>query len=121
MWAISDTLELPGFHEGFCAVPYKDEGIYIAGGYDEYGDRKRLQYMDLSDGTITTLDHMSENRTTPSCAPYQNGFVAAGGWSGNTEIIGDVKANRKVEYYDFGTGKIRVVLRYPITFRINFN
>ena len=96
----------PGFHEGFCAIPYKDEGVYIAGGYDEFGDRKRLQYMDLSDGSITTLDHMSENRTEPACAPYQNGFVVAGGWSGDSQIIGDVKPNRKVEYFDFETGNL---------------
>ena len=106
VWAVSDILELPGFHEGFCAIPYNDEGIYIAGGYDEFGDRKRLQYMNLQDGSLTTLDHMYENRTLPACAPYRNGFVVAGGWSGNSEIIGDVKPNSKVEYFDFDTGTI---------------
>ena len=58
-------LELSGFHERFCAIPYKDEGVYLAGGYDEYGDRKRLQYMNLKDGSLTTLDHMNENQCTP--------------------------------------------------------
>jgi len=105
VWAISDILELPGFHEGFCAIPYKDEGIYIAGGYDEFGDRKRLQYMNLKDGSLTTLDHMYENRTLPACTPYRNGFAVAGGWSGNSEIIGDVKPNSKVEYFDFDTAE----------------
>ena len=49
--------------------------------------------MNLKDGSLTTLDHMYENRTLPACAPYKNGFVVAGGWSGNSEIIGDVKPN----------------------------
>ena len=116
MWVVSDILEFPYFHEEFCAVPYHDEGIYIAGGYDEFGSRKRLQYMDLSDGSLTTLDHMSENRTIPACAPYRNGFVVAGGYSGDTAIIGDVKPNRKVEYYNFDTGIIYVTLIFFIIF-----
>ena len=104
MWTISDTLDLPGFHEGSCALAYHDEGIFIAGGWDETNDRKRLQYMDLSDGSLTTLDSMSENRTEPGCALYQNGFVVAGGYSGDNLIPGDMKPNRKVEYYDVETG-----------------
>ena len=99
-------MELPGFHEGFCAIPYNDEGIYIAGGYDDTGDRKRLEYLNLKDGSLTVLDHMFENRTLPACAPYKNGFVVAGGWSGDSTIPHDVKPNKKVEYFDFDTGKL---------------
>ena len=103
-WAVSDTLELPGFHEGFCAVA-NDDAIYVVGGYDENGGRKRLQKLSLDDGTLTTLADMAENRTAHCCAFYQNGLVAAGGYAGNSEIIGDIKPQRKVEYYDFESGK----------------
>ena len=95
-------------------MAYHDEGIYIAGGYDEFGGRKRLQYMSLSDGAITTLGEMGENRTSPACALYKDGLVVAGGWSGNTEIIGDVRPIREVEYFDFVTGYARTKWCYWI-------
>ena len=93
-----------------------DGGIYIAGGYDEDGGRKRLQYLSLNDGTLTKLGEMGENRTQPACALYNYGLVVAGGWSGNTEIIGDVKPIREVEYFDFAAGDFRNKVYPWITF-----
>ena len=66
--------------------------------------RRRVEVLDLASNEWSRLADLPDNKTSHACALYDNGFVAAGGWTGTGDDIGDIYPTSNVEYYDFDTG-----------------
>jgi hypothetical protein len=100
----TQSVALTGFRLGFCAAATEDF-IYIFGGFDQDGGKKRTERLDLEKMTWSRMADMAANRTSLACVNYQDGFVVAGGW-GESEgpNAGDVGVVNTVEYYDIAEG-----------------
>jgi len=103
----SESVTLTGFRLSFCAaVSETEEEIYIVGGIDRNGEKKRLETLNLKTMEWTRLPDMAENRTSCGCAIYGNSLLVAGGWGSNAgPNTGDIAAVKTAEYFDFELGK----------------
>ncbi len=99
---------MTGFRLGFCAAATSDEeSIFVFGGFDQDGFRRRVERLNLTDMTWTRVADMNENRTSLACSSYDlygSGFVVTGGWG--TATIGEVTPVSSVEIYDVDIGKL---------------
>ena len=66
---------------GFCAMASKDGNqLYLIAGYDDGGQKRKLERLNLETLEWTRLADLSQNRSRPGCAHFGNGIVIAGGW-----------------------------------------
>lgn len=101
-------MDLTGYRMGFCAVVSKDEDkIYLMGGFDQNGEKKRLESLDLNTMTWERLPDMEHNRSSLACANFRDGFVAAGGWGEATgPNVGQIAPVNTIEYFDLNEGRV---------------
>ena len=66
---------------GFCAMASKDGNqLYLIAGYDDGGQKRKLERLNLETLEWTRLADLSQNRSRAGCAHFGNGIVIAGGW-----------------------------------------
>jgi len=102
----SDFVAFSGFRLSFCAaVSETEEELYLVGGVDRDGLKRRLEVLNFETKEWTRLPDMSENRTSCGCAIYGDYLVAVGGWGHAGPNGGQIAAVKTAEYYDFQEGK----------------
>lgn len=80
--------------------------LYIVGGIDQEGGKKRLESLNLATMEWTRLPDMAANRTSCGCATFGNGLLVAGGWGNDVgPNAGDITPVKTAEYFDFEAGK----------------
>merc|ERR1712020_516588 len=103
----TQSISLTGFRLAFCAVvsPNEDE-IFIVGGIDQNGEKKRLESLNLTTMEWTRLPDMQANRSACACASLSSrGLIAAGGWGNDVgPNVGNIVPVRTAELFDFQTG-----------------
>lgn len=93
-WENSGAYLQSGPRFGFCATVSQDQSsIFVVGGIDSNGGRKRFDKLDLYSMKWTLMAEMFSGRSAFSCAPLQNGLLVAGGWSGEEFL-------KSVEFFD---------------------
>ena len=67
---------------GFCSLASKAEDqIYLIGGFDDTGNKRRLESLNLDSMEWTRLADLNQNRSMAGCANFKGGsIVVAGGW-----------------------------------------
>ena len=67
---------------GFCSLASKEEDqIYLIGGFDDTGNKRRLESLNLDSMEWTRLADLNQNRSMAGCANFKGGsIVVAGGW-----------------------------------------
>ena len=103
----TESIKMTGYRLSFCTRVSKNEKeIYVVGGIDQNGQKKRLEKLDLESMTWSQLPDMANNRSSLGCAIFGNSLIAAGGWGNlndgpNPEQIAPIKT---AEYFDFTLG-----------------
>lgn len=102
----SDFVTFTGFRLSFCAVVSEtEEELYLVGGVDGNGLKRRLESLNLQTKEWKRLPDMLENRTSCGCGIYGNSLIAVGGWGHAGPNGGVISAVKTAEFFDFQEGK----------------
>ena len=103
----SDFVTFTGFRLSFCAVVSEtEEELYLVGGVDGNGLKRRLESLNLQTKEWKRLPDMLENRTSCGCGIYGNSLIAVGGWGHAGPNGSEITAVKTAEFFDFQKGNI---------------
>ena len=108
----SDFVTFTGFRLSFCAVVSEtEEELYLVGGVDGNGLKRRLESLNLQTKEWKRLPDMLENRTSCGCGIFDsfnfgNSLIAVGGWGHAGPNGGEITAVKTAEFFDFQKGNI---------------
>jgi len=95
----TESVKFTGFRMGFCSLASKEEDqIYLIGGFDDTGNKRRLESLNLDSMEWTRLADLNQNRSMAGCANFKGGsIVVAGGWGIVHDQVNPVKT---AEWYN---------------------
>lgn len=102
----TQSVALSGFRLGFCAAASpSEEEIFIVGGIDQNGEKKRLESLNLTTMEWKRWPDMFANRSACACASASRGLIVAGGWGNDVgPNVGNIVPVKTTEFFDFQQG-----------------
>ena len=77
MW--TQSVQLNSYRVGFCAaVSQNQEELYIVGGIDKNGEKKRLESLNFETMEWTRLGDMYTERSDCACTTFKDDLIVAG-------------------------------------------
>ena len=86
MW--TQSVQLNSYRIGFCAVVSQNqEELYIVGGIDKNGEKKRLESLNFETMEWTRLGDMYTERSDCACTTFKDDLIVAGLYFQNQRIV----------------------------------